>query len=74
MKIRYDHEIIISGVEKLNNNFEFEIISDYIEAGTYMIIGALTSKEYIDIENARIADLYTFLEKLEEVGIKIKNL
>jgi UDP-N-acetylglucosamine enolpyruvyl transferase len=39
-----------------------------------MIIGALTSKEYIDIENARIADLYTFLEKLEEVGIKIKNL
>lgn len=74
IKIRYDHEIIISGVEKLNNNFEFEIISDYIEAGTYMIIGALTSKEYIDIENARIADLYTFLEKLEEVGIKIKNL
>jgi hypothetical protein len=31
-----------------------------------MIIGALLSREYIDIENARIKDLYTFIEKLRE--------
>jgi len=31
-----------------------------------MILGALASKEFIDIKNARIDDLYAFLEKLKE--------
>jgi hypothetical protein len=31
-----------------------------------MVIAALCSKEYLTIENARIADLYTFLDKLNE--------
>ncbi|NVP17106.1 UDP-N-acetylglucosamine 1-carboxyvinyltransferase [Candidatus Gracilibacteria bacterium] len=74
IKIRYNHEIIVSGVEKLVNDFDFEIVSDYIESGTYMIIGALASKEYIDIENARIDDLYIFIEKLKESGVKVEDL
>jgi UDP-N-acetylglucosamine enolpyruvyl transferase len=50
----------------LKSDFEFDIIADYIESGTYMIIGALTAKEYITIENARVEDLYVFIEKLKE--------
>ena len=38
----------------------------YIEAGTYMVIAALASEKYLDIKNARIEDLYTFIEKLKE--------
>ncbi|MDD2907946.1 MAG: UDP-N-acetylglucosamine 1-carboxyvinyltransferase [Candidatus Gracilibacteria bacterium] len=74
IKIRYNHEIIISGVEKLSSGFEFEVVADYIESGTYMIIGALASKEYLDIVDARIDDLYVFIEKLKEAGVKVADL
>ncbi|MDD3301971.1 MAG: UDP-N-acetylglucosamine 1-carboxyvinyltransferase [Candidatus Gracilibacteria bacterium] len=69
--VDYDHTIIIEGVGSLNNNLGYEVISDYIESGTFMIIGALLSREYIDIENARVDDLYAFIEKMREAGVKI---
>lgn len=74
IKIRYNHEIIITWVEKLASELEFDIVTDYIESGTYMIIWALASKEYIDIVDARIDDLYTFIEKLKEAGVKVEDL
>lgn len=74
IKIRFNHVIIIEWVQELKDNFEFEIISDYIESWTYMIVWALASEEYLDIENARIEDLYIFIEKLKEAWVKVKNL
>lgn len=74
IKIRYNHVIIIEGIDSLKNDFEFEIITDYIESWTYMIIWALASKEYLDIERARIEDLYVFIEKLKEAWVKVKNM
>ena len=74
IKMRFNHEIIISWVEKLKENLEFEVISDYIESWTFMVIWALTSKNYLDIENARIDDLYSFIEKLKEVWVKVEDL
>jgi len=74
IKIKYDHSIIINGVEKLKDNFEAEVISDYIESWTFAVMWALASKEYIDIENARIDDLFSFLEKLKEAGVVWKDL
>lgn len=74
IKIKYNHEIIISWVKNLKKEVEFEIVSDYIESGTYMIIAALASEKYLDIENARIDDLYTFIEKLKEAWVKVENL
>ncbi|MBB1564686.1 UDP-N-acetylglucosamine 1-carboxyvinyltransferase [Candidatus Gracilibacteria bacterium] len=72
--IRYNHEIIITGVEKLASNLEFDIVSDYIEAGTYMVIAALVSEKYLDIKDARIEDLYTFIEKLKDAGVVVEDL
>ena len=74
IKIRYNHEIIITWVYGLRSNFTFDVVSDYIESGTYMVIWALASKEYIDIIDARIDDLYTYIEKLKEAGVKVKNM
>jgi UDP-N-acetylglucosamine 1-carboxyvinyltransferase len=34
----------------------------------------LLSREYIDIENARIKDLYTFIEKLREAWVRIEDM
>jgi UDP-N-acetylglucosamine 1-carboxyvinyltransferase len=73
IKVKFNHEIIIVWVKKLKADFEFDIIADYIESWTYMIIWALASKEYIDIIDARIEDLYIFIEKLKEAWVKVKQ-
>lgn len=74
IKIRYNHVIVIEWVKELKDNFEFEVVKDYIESGTYMIIAALASEEFLDIEGARIEDLYMFIEKLKEAWVKVKDL
>lgn len=74
IKLRYNHEIIISWVEKLKKEVEFDIVSDYIESGTYMVIAALASEKYLDIKDARIEDLYIFIEKLKEAWVKLEEL
>jgi UDP-N-acetylglucosamine 1-carboxyvinyltransferase len=72
--IRYDHTIIITGVVKLTGNFNFPVIPDYLVAGTFMIIAALKSKTYIDIKNACIPHLYSFIEKLKEAWVVLEDL
>lgn len=72
--IRYNHEIIITWVEKLASNLEFDIVSDYIEAWTYIVIAALVSEKYLDIKDARIEDLYTFIEKLKDAWVVVEDL
>lgn len=74
IKIRYNHEIIITWVYGLQSNFTFDIVSDYIESWTYMVIWALASKEYIDIVDARIDDLYTYIEKLKEAWVRVEDM
>jgi UDP-N-acetylglucosamine 1-carboxyvinyltransferase len=46
------------------------VIADYIESGTFIVLAALTSRESITIEDARIGDLGLFLEKCREVGVR----
>lgn len=74
ISIRYNHTIIINWVDKLKTDFECNIVSDYIQSWTYVIIWALASEKYIDIENARIGDLYTFLEKVKDAWVKIEDI
>ncbi len=74
ISIRYDHSIIISWVSELKSSFEFEIISDYIQSWTYMIIAALASKHSLVLENARIKDLCSFIYKLKQAWVKVENL
>ena len=72
--IRYDHTIIIHGWTELKTDLEWEVISDYIQSGTFAILWALCAKEYIDIRRARIADLWAFLYKLHETGVRTEDL
>lgn len=74
IKIRYNHTLIISWVKNLKKEVEFDLISDYIESRTFIVLGAIASKEYIDIKNARIDDLYAFIAKLNEAWVKTKDL
>lgn len=74
IKMRYNHVIVIQWVDSLSNELDFEVVSDYIESGTFMVIAALASKEHIDIENARIDDLYAFINKLKQAWVEVKDL
>lgn len=62
--------IIIEGVPKLYNA-EYEIIPDRIEAGTYIIAGAITNGK-IEVKKVIPEHLQTLENKLIEAGVNIK--
>ncbi len=62
--------IRVRGVEKLHGA-RHRIIPDRIEAGTYLIAGALTGGD-LNITDCNPAHLTAVLQKLEEVGVKVR--
>ncbi len=63
--------IKIEGVNELNG-VDYRIISDRIEAGTYMIAAAITGGDIL-VENIDPLLLKPVIVKLEEAGVKIKQ-
>lgn len=61
--------IKIQGVDKLHGCFH-EVIPDRIEAGTYLIIGALCGK-YLKIDNIIPEHLESLISKLVEMGVEL---
>ncbi|MBM4054590.1 MAG: UDP-N-acetylglucosamine 1-carboxyvinyltransferase [Planctomycetes bacterium] len=61
--------LTIEGVKELHG-VDYEIIPDRIEAGTFMIAGAITKGEII-MENVRNDHLTATIEKLREIGVEI---
>lgn len=70
----FDHTITVEGITKLSDEVDHTIVSDYIEAGTFAVLGALAAAPSIDIVNARIADLEMFYSKMESMGVKLERL
>lgn len=62
--------ITIEGVETLHKCFH-EVIPDRIEAGTYIIIGALCGKN-LKIDNIIPEHIDSLLSKLEEIGTELQ--
>ena len=71
--VDYDHTIIVEG-GNLPERTEHTVIHDYLESGTFAIFGELLAKDYIDIKNARLHDLYFFLSILKETGVRFERL
>ncbi len=61
------HTIEIEGVEKLNG-CAHSVEPDHLEAGTFIVIGALTPGKVI-VKNINFEYLDLFLYKLEEMGV-----
>ena len=70
VKILNNHIIEINGTKNLKG-VEYNIIPDYLEAGTFMIAGAVTPG-VLKIKNFPFNDFDVFLAKLEEMGVKFK--
>jgi UDP-N-acetylglucosamine 1-carboxyvinyltransferase len=70
-----DHTIIIHPVSTLHiKNHEFEIVSDYIEAGTYFAIGAGADNTELTISNINVDDLSAMYNVAEKIGINFRIL
>lgn len=63
------HRIIIEGVKKLHGA-EHAIISDRIEAGTYMVAAAITKGDII-LKGAKLEHMVAVVDKLTEAGLNI---
>lgn len=63
-------KITIDGVDQLNKGFT-EVIPDRIEAGTYVLAGALMGKNLI-IKNLIPKHIESLILKLKEIGIPMK--
>ncbi|WP_017549601.1 UDP-N-acetylglucosamine 1-carboxyvinyltransferase [Salinicoccus carnicancri] len=61
--------ITIEGVERLRGT-EHTVIPDRIEAGTFMIAGAITQSEIV-LENVMTEHMTALISKLEETGVRI---
>ncbi|MGM0501255.1 MAG: UDP-N-acetylglucosamine 1-carboxyvinyltransferase [Bacillota bacterium] len=63
--------IRIEGVEELTGT-EYTIIPDRIEAGTYVIAGAITGSE-LYVDNVLVEHIKPLVAKLKEMGVKIEE-
>ncbi len=64
--------IRITGVERLNPTGEHAIIPDRIEAGTYLLAGAVTGG-VVQVDGARADHLRAFLSKLARAGVVFRE-
>jgi UDP-N-acetylglucosamine 1-carboxyvinyltransferase len=64
-----ENKLTIEGVRELHG-VDYEIIPDRIEAGTFLIAGAITRGD-ITLENVRVDHLGAVLDKLKEIGAEI---
>ena len=64
------NEIIINGQNKLLPVKEFDIIPDRIEAGTFLIAGAMCGQE-LEVSNVNPDHLNDVLSKLESSGVEL---
>lgn len=63
--------LVIKGVKHLKP-FEYTVIADRIEAGTFMAAAAIT-KGHLKIENCRCEDLMAVIDKLRNIGVTIEK-
>jgi len=61
--------IVIEGVERLNGT-SYEVLPDRIEAGTYLVAGAIT-RGHVRIKNTRPEHLDAVLGKLRQAGARV---
>ena len=66
------HKITIKkGIEESGGEVEHSIISDYIEAGTFMALGAVTKSD-ITVKKVPVSHLSLPIQKLREFGVKLE--
>jgi UDP-N-acetylglucosamine 1-carboxyvinyltransferase len=63
--------IVVEGVERLHGG-SYEVLPDRIEAGTFLVAGAITSGR-VRVRNTRAGNLDAVLAKLREAGGRVES-
>ncbi|MBZ1345315.1 MAG: UDP-N-acetylglucosamine 1-carboxyvinyltransferase [Candidatus Nealsonbacteria bacterium] len=66
------HTLKIEGAKKLKG-VNHQIISDPLEAGTFMIAGAIIPNSQLKIKKVIFEHLDSFLDKMEEIGVDFQK-
>jgi len=64
-------KIVIQGVEKLHGT-EYDVLPDRIEAGTYLVAGAIT-RGHVRLKNTKPEHLDAVIAKLQEAGATVDS-
>ena len=65
------HEIKIKGkIKTKGRGIRHKVVSDYIEAGTFLVLGAVTKSD-ITVTDVPVGDLTLPIQKLREFGLKM---
>lgn len=72
IQVNYDHTIVIEGIKYPPEEASAKVIHDYIESGTFVMLGALAASPSIEIRHARIDDLGFFLSKCQSAGVRFE--
>ena len=66
------HEIRIKGkIRAKGKEVHHRIVSDYVEAGTFLVLGAVTGSD-ITVTDVPVEDLVLPIQKLKESGVKME--
>ena len=65
------HKLVISGATDLKG-VTHTIRGDYLEAGTFLLSGAVTGGE-VEVQNCHPEDLVLFIQKLKEIGFEFQQ-
>lgn len=63
--------IVVNGVKKLHD-VEHKVISDRIEAGTYLCMAAAT-RGNVELVNVNPEHIFAIIHKLKRMGLKVRN-
>ncbi len=62
--------LIIEGVRQLRP-FEYKVIPDRIEAGTFVVAAAITGGE-LELKNCRLDDMMAVVDRLRSIGVTVE--
>lgn len=62
--------LVIEGVKELQP-FEYQVIPDRIEAGTFMVAAAITAGR-LQLDNCRLNDMMAVVDRLRNIGVTVE--
>ncbi len=74
IQLNYDHSVTIKPSSVDVQQDSFEIVGDYIQAGTYFALGAVAKNSEIVIDGFNVKDLYSTLNIAKQIGIDYEIL
>lgn len=68
------NKIVIEGVDSLKDTVDYTIMSDRIEAGTFLMAAAMNPKNEVVVKNVNLNHLAPVVSKMENMGVEFRMI